>query len=66
MGYSEFKVEALDCILRRTRFGRGYGLVEDWLENEWTIYCIVFSSLSSSSSCSWRFSRLSCSFILKT
>jgi hypothetical protein len=29
MGYSEFKVEALDCILRRTRFGRGYGLVED-------------------------------------
>jgi len=40
IGYWKLKVDALDCILRKTRFGREYGLVEDWLEDEWIISCI--------------------------
>jgi len=40
IGYWKLKVETLDCILRKTRFGRKYGHAEDWLENEWIISCI--------------------------
>jgi hypothetical protein len=34
-GYWKLKEEALDLSLRKTRFGRGYGLSSDRLWNGW-------------------------------
>ena len=37
MEYWKLKVEALDCILRKTHFRREYGPLKDWRENEWIL-----------------------------